>query len=450
MEHLQGSLRRRGQQLGGQLSSFSDQLPRLSAYDPGATGEGGLDPLGLGSIADRIADVLVPGLRARMSQPRFVTLSAIGAFAYQTLHDLTADEGKTTADIAFEWIVVEALVRNPGDGRADGVPGKQKAQRAKAAGERLSRRTYLSGPRVFGFTGVYRPFSRDADVLTLDGRPGPSADRLVEAWERDYNLDGFAAGNSRTVGGRLRIEITKACKETLRKGECAIAPNSKLLHKLSEILAPQQAKDGERSILRSLITSGEHEIRNELTSLLVRNLPPPTVSQGDLTRQLIPGVSPATQNALQAALDFEEAATALDNCFRSFLAHATNQHGAVISPADAAKAPGLASLAGKIEGLVGRAIDSVDKLGDGGLTLDTCNALSSFKDRFTPVQFFERLIARHYAVQSAKQKLAWLEQIAGDWMVRTPYRNNEANLDSAIWIHPMRVVTLANFLRCTA
>jgi hypothetical protein len=64
-----------------------DQLPRLSAYDPGAVGEGSIDPLGLAAVADRIADVLAPGLRARMSLPRFVTVSAVGAIAYQTLRE---------------------------------------------------------------------------------------------------------------------------------------------------------------------------------------------------------------------------------------------------------------------------------------------------------------------------------------------------------------------------
>ena len=156
-----------------------DQLPRLSAYDPGAVGEGGLYPLGLAAVADRIADKLAPGVRARMSHPRFVTASAVGAIAYQALHDLTADEGKTTVDIVFEWMVVEAIVRYPGNGRPEGLPGNQKASRAKAAGMRLSRRTYLSGPRVFGFTGVYRPLSRDARVLSLDDLPAQNALRLV-------------------------------------------------------------------------------------------------------------------------------------------------------------------------------------------------------------------------------------------------------------------------------
>lgn len=430
--------------------SLLDQFPRLSAYDPGATGEGGLDPLGLGAVADRIADILAPGLRARMSQPRFVTLSAVGAIAYQTLHNLSADEGKTTADIAFEWIVVEALIRNPGDGRADGVPGNQKAQRAKALGERLSRRTYLNGPRVFGFTGVYRPFSRDASVLTLDDRPSHNADRLVEAWERDFNLPGYAAGITGTVGGKLRTEITRVCKETLIKGECAAPPTGSLLQKLSDTLAPRESRKHERSVLRELITSGEHEIRNELTTKLVADPPSADISQQKLASRLINGVSLPTRNALQAAIDYEEAATALDNCFRRFLAHATNQHGSVISPVDALKTPGLEHLAGKIGDLAQRAIGSVAELGDDSLSLDAVNVLSPFSSKFSTKQFFDCLTARHDAVQLAKQKLSWLDQIDGDWTVRTPYRNQDGHLDDTTWTHPMRLVTLANFLRRTA
>lgn len=430
--------------------SLLDQLPRLSAYDPGATGEGGLDPLGLSAVADRIADILAPGLRARMSQPRFVTLSAVGAIAYQTLSDITADEGKTTADIAFEWIVVEALIRNPGSGRTDGVPGNHKAQRARAAGERLSRRTYLNGPRVFGFTGVYRPFSRDASVLMLDDRPGSNADRLVGAWERDFNLPGYAAGITGTVGGDLRTEITRVCKETLAKGECAAPPTGSLLQKLSDTLAPREARRHERSVLRDLITTGEHEIRNELTTKLVADPPSAEISQRELASRLMSGVSRPTFCALQAAFAYEEAATALDNCFRRFLAHTTNQHGSVISPVDALNTPGLEDLAGKIGVLAQCAINSVAELGDDSLSLDTVNVLSPFAAEFNATQFFDCLIARHDSVQLAKQKLSWLDQIDGDWTVRTPYQNQDGRLDDATWTHPMRLVTLANFLRWTA
>src|SRR5665811_2223646 len=119
------------------------QLPRLSQYDPGVVGEGGLDPMGLAAVADRIVDLLVPGVRARMSQPRFVTLSAVGALAGQQLTDLVAKDGTTTAEIAFEWLVVEALVRLAKPEQVVGLPGSQKARRAIATGARLNAQNYL-------------------------------------------------------------------------------------------------------------------------------------------------------------------------------------------------------------------------------------------------------------------------------------------------------------------
>lgn len=430
--------------------SLIDQLPRLSAYDPGAEGEGGLDPLGLGAVADHIADKLVPGIRARMSLPRFVTVSAVGAIAYQTLHELTADQGKTTVDIAFEWLVVEAIVRNPGNGRMLGLPGNQKAARAKAANERLSRRTYLNGPRVFGFTGVYRPFSLNVGVLTPDDLPGENAARLVKAWERDFQLGGYVDGISATPGGQLRKEIANACKRTLENGECASPPTGQLLRDLSDYLAPQEARSNERRVLRELITISDHEIRNELTAEFIANPPSAVTTQRDLALQLLPRTSMPTRNALQAAIDYEEAATALDNTFRRFLAHTTQQHCSVIASSDALQTPGLAQWAPRIGELVQRAIASVEKLDDVKLSNATSLGFRLFARRLTPGEFFDALVERHEEVQATKKKLLWLDRIDGDWTVRIPYRNQSGDLKDEIWTHPMRIATLAKLLAETA
>lgn len=430
--------------------SLLDQFPRLSAYDPGAVGEGGLDPLGLGAVADRIAEVLAPGVRARMTQPRFVTVSAVGAMAYQALHGLVADDGKTTVDIAFEWLVVEGIIRHPGEGRTEGLPGNQKASRARASGERLSRRTYLNGPRVFGFTGVYRPLSRDLEILTRDDLPDRNAVRLVGAWERDLGLDGYVDGIAGTPGGRLRTAIANACERTLVKGECAAPPTGSLLRDLSEYLAPREARVGERRVLRQLITNGEHEIRNEITARLVDSPPPIGTSQRDLAQQLLSGSSTPTRRALQAAVDYEEAATALDNAFRRFLAYTAQQHGAVISQTEALRTPGLADLAPQIGEMVQRATASVGEIPDVGLAHDAVHGLGRFASQLTAVQFLEALIERHEEVQSNKQKLSWLDRIEGDHAVRAPYQEQDGELNDATWTHPMRLVTLANLLAATA
>lgn len=430
--------------------SVLEQLPRLSAYDPGAVGEGGLDPLGLAAVADRIADRLVPGIRARMSHPRFVTISAIGAIAYQALHDLTADEGKTTIDIAFEWLVVEALVRYSGNGRREGLPGNQKAARARAANVRLSRRTYLSGPRVFGFTGVYRPLSRDAQVLSLDDMPAQNALRLVKAWERDFDLAGYVDGTAGTTGGRLRKDIADACVRSIEKGECSCAPTGQLLRDLSDCLAPREAKSNECRVLRDLLAVSEHEIRSELAAKMVETPPSEETTQRDLARLLLAKTSKATQQPLRAAIDYEEAATALDNTFRRFLAHTVQQHGSVITSVHALATPGLSTLAPKVSGLVQRAIDSIAALDDNALAHETEHGLGPFQGAVSAQKLFDALIDRHEEVQTARKKLSWLDRLNGDWTVRSPYRNQTFELRDDIWTHPMRLVTLAKLLARTA
>ena len=52
-------------------------LPQLSDADPTISGEGSLDPLGMAQLADRLAESLLPGLRARMRRIRFLTASAV-------------------------------------------------------------------------------------------------------------------------------------------------------------------------------------------------------------------------------------------------------------------------------------------------------------------------------------------------------------------------------------
>ena len=425
--------------------SLLNQLPRLSAYDPGAVGEGGLDPLGLASVADRIANLLAPGLRARMSLPRFVTASAVGAIASQSLRELTGDQGNTTVDIAFEWLVVEGMVRHPGQARTEGLPGSQKASRAKAAGQRLSRRTYLNGPRVFGFTGVYRPFSRDVRVLTEEDSPGENSARLVSAWERDFKLPGFVDGVSGTEGGKLRKAIADACEQSLKQEKCAAPANGQLLQDLSKYLAPREAKLNERRVLRELIVTGEHEVRNELAAKLVGNLPAVGIPQREMALQLLPGASKPVKQALQASIDFEDAATALDNVFRRFLAHASQHHGAQISTSEALKSPGLAELAPKIGGLVRKALESAERA-DPVLRQDMARSFELFQSGMGPAQFFDVLVERHEQVQADKKKLSWLDQLDKKWVVRIPYRNQSIDLKDEIWTHPMRLVTLAKFL----
>ncbi|MGV9747782.1 hypothetical protein ACWDTG_23175 [Rhodococcus zopfii] len=429
-------------------ATLFEQLPRFSEFDPGAAGEGSLDPLGFGSVADRIADRLAPGLRARMSQPRFVTLSAVGAHACQPIADLVSADGKTTVDIAFEWLVVESLVQHPNPARLRGVPGSQKAQRARKTKQRLSAATYLAGPRVFGFTGVYRPFSQDSLVLGTDGLPGENAERLIRAWESDRGFDGFLAGTRWSDGGKLRADIERECRETLRRAHVTAALTGGLMRRLADTLAPGEAGRRERDVLRNLTTTGPHEVRNELTALLIRMPPAADATQQQIAGALAAQVTPRTRQVLKVAIDFENCSTGIEYAFRRLLAYGTSL-GGTFSIEQGATTPGLADLAPHLGDLVKRAVDSAARLDD-MLAYEVMACLDRFDRDLDAGGFVEALIDRHQQVQDGKGKRMWLDPIRQMWIVRPPYRNQRLDLDDDIWTHPMRLHTLVSFLQATA
>src|SRR3546814_2495428 len=71
-------------------------LPSLTVADPPVAGEGSLDPLGTGALADRIAEQLVPDVRARMSRVRFLTAMAISSIVTDEVGELLILDGRAT------------------------------------------------------------------------------------------------------------------------------------------------------------------------------------------------------------------------------------------------------------------------------------------------------------------------------------------------------------------
>lgn len=130
-------------------------LPFLTSYDPAGASEGTLDPLGLYQIADQLAVQLVPAVRERMQRIRFLTAMAVGALVTEDLED-ASHASSVPPYLAWEWLVVEALVRASNDPGMWGVPGTLVARRALDQHGYLDARSYLKTPRIFGFHGVYK------------------------------------------------------------------------------------------------------------------------------------------------------------------------------------------------------------------------------------------------------------------------------------------------------
>lgn len=435
------------------MTTVLDQLPRLSKYDPGVTGEGGLDPLGFASVADRIADRIAPGVRARMSNPRFVTLSAVGAIVCQDLHGSVGPEG-TTPDLAFEWVVVEALVRHTPPEQRIGLPGSGKAAAARAQNKRLGPGQYLRGPRVFGFTGVYRPFSLDSHVLQPDGLVGPAGEELVAAWAADQGLKGFGVSASGS-GATLAHELASIVAKSLQQEQSTLPPTGAVATAVATHLAPRGARARERRNLRMLVTSRRsadstgQEIRDEVAKALTEMTVTQGLTERELTSALFQRTARTTRLTLRAAYDFEECVTAIDHAFRMMLGQATAQHNSFLDPARAQALQPLVDVGPRLGRLCDAAVGSATALDDVlGREVEDC--LQRFASNLTPAAFMQALLARHEEVQAAKGKLMWLDDIAGGYAIRPPFQNQSIDMDAAFWTHPMRLHALATFLRETA
>jgi hypothetical protein len=435
------------------MTTVMDQLPRLSMYDPGVTGEGGLDPLGFASVADRIADRIAPGMRARMNNPRFVTLSAVGAIVCQALHGRVGPDGTTTPDLVFEWILVEAVVRHTAPELRIGLPGSGKAATARAQHGRLSPGTYLRGPRVFGFTGVYRPFTLDSHVLQRDGLVGPAGEAIVADWAADQGLKGFGLSASGS-GASLAHELTDIVAKSLQQEESTLPPTGAVAKAVAAHLAPRGARARERRNLRTLVLTrgsagkADHEIRDEIAAALAR-MTTRGLSERALASRLIQTTSGATRLTLRAAYRFEECVTAIDHAFRMMLGQATAQRNSFLDPVRARTIQPLVDIGPRLGRLYDAAVASASAVDD-LLCRDVAECLQRFARDLPPAAFLESLFARHEEVQAAKGKLMWVDEIAGGHAIRPPFQNQSIEIDPEFWTHPMRLHTLATFLRETA
>lgn len=292
-------------------------LPRLSTADPEVAGEGLLDPLGLFPIADRLAELLVPHVRARMRRVRFLTAIAVGSVVNEPLVDEVPQDGISSAAICFEWIVLESFVRRlRDDDWTTGIPGSSKAQNVVALGQRLRASNYLKGPTVFGFHGVYQVLAWSLGIADRDLLPAEQTGALVQAWESDRSLRGFFDGTPGADGHSLRHRLTDAVRSSIRSGRCSVPESAWLWSQLADGLAPGRAGPSEKAVLRGWLIDGQFASRAEL-ALALDGLPDQVTGERFELQAVRPKASAALRALIAAAVAYEEIAGRLDASFRS-------------------------------------------------------------------------------------------------------------------------------------
>lgn len=425
----------------GDLTSL---LPFLTEADPEQSGEGGLDPLGLVPVADRLADSIAPGVTARMSRIRFVTAIAVGAAATERLFDEIGSDGFSPPYLAFEWLIVEAIARDRTLPRSatTRVPGIEKARSVVARKSHMDSRSYLKTPKVFGFHGIYKRLARDLEIVDDHLLLGPPGDRLVRLWEEEQGLGGFVDRVSGTPGGRLAASIESAVRDALRQSRVTLSLSSRLWVKLVRSLRPDGALPLERDILFELLIDPTEPVRRELV-LGIHTLGLDESESGVL-RALHAHASPALSTRLAAIDAYERVAELLTASLGVMRYVSTSRGTSPVSPDELAKTPVLCQAVEQLGPALDSAYERLERLD--GVLASAVLTLGQFDGVARPADLVEAILLRHEDVQEAKGKRPWFERTPRGYVVRPLYRTGELPQIDQRYVHPYRVSAVRSFL----
>jgi hypothetical protein len=422
-------------------------LPTLSDADPEIAGEGSLDPLGLAPIADRLAEMLVPDVRARMHRIRFVTAIAVGAVVSEGLWDEPPADGVSTPAICFEWVVLESFVRKAKESgalEATGVPGSAKAQEVIAQGKRLTAANYLKTPSVFGFNGVYQPLARGLRVVDGDRMAAERTMTLVTTWENEQGFAGFVDRRRGSEGVSLRVRLREAVSEALRSGRCSVAESAHLWSDLARSLPPLKAGPRERALLRSWLLDTNQPTRFELARVIAAR---PFTNEAALLKDVKLHVSESLRSRIDAVFAYERFCSRLDVVLTTLRHISTLQGAQPVTPASATNHPVIKQAARELPEAYRRVVEAVAPL---DLAMPFEQGLGTFGDRLNPAELAQRALDHHSQVQRAKNKRNWFEPYANGVVVRPQYRRGDpVSIDDTTFLHPFRVAALWQFMQDT-
>ncbi|MBM7245186.1 hypothetical protein HQO38_20435 [Rhodococcus fascians] len=425
-------------------------LPQISLFDPPVAGEGSLDPLGLSIISERLADRLVPGLRARMSRFRFLTAIAIASAVCEDFVDERASDERTTPQVAFEWLVLESFAHRSSEIPV-GVPGMQKARAVRDKKDRLSANSYLKAPSIFGFHGVYKPLAIEFDIITPTLRPGKRQQEVIAAWENDNAHTGFLDRSPGTVGGRLRSDLEATLKRTLAKSRSDLPLTGLSSETLAWALEPDSAGSRECAVIRRAL-GDKHPLRAELAHLVLPTLESDDdLPESDIVARTRERASASLAELLDAVAAYEKFVRTLDVVFRTLRHIASTSGSTPITPRFVENHPNITRASAELPSLYSTAIDRLQPIGSEAAEFDARFAV--FSSPLSPSDVAQTVLDHHNAVQRSKPpqgKRPWFEPYRDGLLVRPGYEHSLPPSYDGPFIHPIRIHALRRFLWDTA
>ena len=436
-------------------------LPRASAYDPPLADEGRLDPLGLSSIADRIADTYARPLRARMRRVRFLTTMSLGGLFINDLAGVEPAVAGDTADVALERVVIECLARaSGGEVQLDtGIPGITKAHASLLAKSRLTTRGYLKSPRVFGFFGVYRPLATALGLSDSHGGTLEAGIGVLAGLQGDLGINGLTDFAPGSEGARLIDWLTQETGKALETGVNGFNPRSPFVDVITKIANPGNAGKNEKQALRNLLANPmpstypmDEETYGEILVLLSEVDSEPWTEPETVAYLLREG-SEALRIRMQLLVDFEDFARDLTWAFNEYRYIASHAYGGVPSQSAIGAEGGIDQVAQRIaqryRDALSRMHQAIEFGVDPALAARFSESFGQFAEVSSTAEFLDLLMEHHSMVQKSKApngKRPWLEATNTGWAVRPLFTLADAPERLEGFVHPYRLRAMTNFL----
>lgn len=424
------------------------RLPFFSEEDPEVAAEGGIDPLGLAPIADRLAEEIAPGITARMSRIRYLTAMCVAARVLERYEDRVTPDG-TPPFLVFEWIVVEAFARKgadlPGEGRQ--IPGIDKARTALLRKEPLSARNYLKTANVFGFHGVYRTLGESLRLFDRDRALLEAGEKLARTWEIEQGVQGFLDADGGTEGGKLRRRLDDALDGALKAGHTVTPLSSPLHAELLRTFRPDGADRQERALLSTYLLNDREPLRLEVLQALKGHSRDATDS--DYTDILARKASPRLKTRLLAIQRYEDLSQRLLCAFDQFAYRASERSTRGISAAEMAHDAAFGEFLEGVPASARSCRAAFEQLDSVSILDLYMTRFSRFEESAKPSEFFERLVEHHEQTQKAKSprgKRPWFEPAGQCFVIRLPYQRFEPPELTEQFVHPFRFDAMLRFL----
>jgi len=429
--------------------------PSLSELDPAETMEGSLDPLSLYSIADSLAVKLIPGVRERQVNPRFLTLISVSFHVCEEIgQNSLPKDGVTPPWQVFEWYVVEGLVRkfkgDPVNLRT--LPGHDKTRRALENGHSLSAARYLKTPSVFGFHGVYRLLSRDLRIDVGDQLGLDAGYQLLDTWVNEQGLQGFLKDRNTGKGSKGIRVLRDAVRDGYQKSVVSRKEGWQGWDFIAEHLAPKKPGKRESELIWSMLTHESSDFRSRVLNCLITEAGRRVWRNSERSEKVfhehLRGQSDLDLADLFSTISLYERFSRLMQDAFNHTRHELSNHCSNLS-ASSSKLAGLSSVREAAIEIPAFYSELIARLKDYSEAIRFSDSFGIFEQHSSSSDFLHNLVDHHIAVQRDKDRAPWIHSLDdGVISLRLRYRYDSEFQSSTEYLHAYRTNSLWSFADC--